>query len=265
MEEYRAVLRRAAADLIERLPPSLRVSIKAHHYARILGHNLLGRDPDLRTIQQLVRPGEQVLDLGANVGVWTHALSAVVGPTGRVWSFEPIPETFALLRLNVERFGLGNVVPIDRAVSDEDTTLLMSVPRDSRGVRNYHLARVGTSRNSPSFQVLSVRLDSWFIGAGRPRVTFVKIDTEGHELACIRGMSLLLAQCLPALCVEMSSDLDDPSSDAAQIDGILRTHGYEAHLWTGTSFKPRQNGECAVNYFFLRREHLMLEVPVDPR
>jgi len=43
------MLRRAAADLVERLPQRLRLSIKAHHYARLLRDNLLGRDPDLRT------------------------------------------------------------------------------------------------------------------------------------------------------------------------------------------------------------------------
>src|SRR6266851_5548853 len=236
------MLRRVAADFIETLPRPLRLGLKARHYARLLRHGLVDRDPDLRATRLLVHLGEQVLDVGANIGVWTHALSTAVGQEGLVWSFEPVPETFALLRLNVERFGLRNVVPIDRVISDEDTILKMSVPRDARGVRNYHLARVGPMRNSPSFQVSSVRLDSWFIGAGQPRVTFVKINTEGHELACIRGMLSLLAQCLPALCVEISSDLDDPYSDAAQIEGILRTRGYEPHLWTGTSFKPRSEG-----------------------
>ena len=86
----------------------------------------------------------------------------------------------------------------------------MSVPKDLRGIRNYHLARMGLTRNSPSFQILSVRLDSWFVRAGEPHVTFVKIDTEGHELACIRGMLLFLARSLPSLCVEVSSDLDAP-------------------------------------------------------
>jgi FkbM family methyltransferase len=197
-----------------------------------------------------------VVDIGANVGVWTHYLSQCVGPNGQVWSFEPIPETFAVLRTNAERLDLGNVVVIDRAVSDEDATMSMSVPRDSRGVRNYHLARMDVTRNSPSFQILSVRLDSWFVQAGEPHVTFVKIDTEGHELACIRGMSLLLARCFPSLCVEVSSDLDNPSSDGSRLESMLKAHGYETHLWTGASFRLRGRGERGTNYFFLRREHL---------
>jgi FkbM family methyltransferase len=260
------MLRRVAADFIETLPRPLRLGLKARHYARLLRDGLLDRDPDLRATRLLVHFGEQVLDVGANVGIWTHALSTAVGQEGRVWSFEPVPETFALLRLNVERFGVRNVVPIDRVISDEDTILRMSVPRDARGVRNYHLARVGPLPNAPSFQVQSVRLDSWFIVAGQPRVTFVKIDTEGHELACIRGMLSLLVRCLPALCVEISSDLDDPSSDAARIEDILRRRGYEPHLWTGTSFKRRSEGERLVNCFFLRREHLhSRDIPLDLR
>ena len=214
------------------------------------------RDSDLSAMQLLVRAGEKVVDIGANVGVWTHYLSQLVGPDGRVWSFEPIPESFALLRLNVERFDLGNVVTIDRAVSDEDVTVSMSVPRDSRGLRNYHLAQIGRTPNSLSFRIQSMRLDSWFVNADEPDVSFVKLDTEGHELACIRGMSLILERCFPSLCIEVSSDLDDPASNGSQLEGLLKMQGYETYKWTGTSFRLRRPGERSVNYFFLREEHL---------
>ncbi len=124
------------ADVVERLPQRLRLSIKARHYARLLSHDLLERDPDLRGVRLLVRAGENVVDIRANVGVWTHYLSRLVGQNGRVWSFEPIPETFALLRLNAERFDLGNVVAIDRAVSDEDVTVSASSANSSRRMGN---------------------------------------------------------------------------------------------------------------------------------
>jgi len=104
------------ADFVERLPQRLRLCIKARHYARLLGRNLLDRDFDLRGVRMLVRAGETVIDIGANVGISTHHLAQLVGRSGRVWSFEPIPETFAVLRLNLERFRLSNVTAIDRAV-----------------------------------------------------------------------------------------------------------------------------------------------------
>jgi FkbM family methyltransferase len=251
------VLRHAASALIEQLPQWLSVRIKAHHYARFLRPESICSDPDLSAIRLLVRAGDNVLDVGANVGVWTHYLSAQVGASGRVWSFEPIQQTFALLRRNIGRFGLGNVVAIDRAISDKEMTVSMSVPKDSRGIRNYHLAQIVPAGSSNSVKVVSMRLDSWFLEVGEPHVAFVKIDAEGHELACIRGMSLLLARLLPSLCVEISSDLDDPSSDGASIERGLKVYGYETYLWTGVSFRTRCKGERSINYFFLRSEHLL--------
>jgi FkbM family methyltransferase len=257
------MLRRVLSDIVERLPRRLRLSLKARHYARFLAHDLRNRDFDLRGVQLLVRAGQTVLDVGANVGIWTHYLSQLVGPTGCVYSFEPIRETYAILRRNVERFHLGNVIALDRAVSDKDAAVSMSIPRDSRGLRNYHLAQIGQAQNSRSVDVLSLRLDSWFARMGEPRVTFVKIDTEGHELACVHGMLSLVARYLPSLCVEISSDLDDPCSEGSHLESMLKSHHYGTHVWTGTSFRVRIREEQRSNYFFLRDEHLLaLELAV---
>jgi FkbM family methyltransferase len=250
------MLRRAAADFVEWLPRSVRQSIKARHFGKLLARDLAALDPDLRATNRLVGSGDNVLDVGANVGVWTHHLSNLVGPTGFVWSFEPVPETCALLRLNIARFRLANAVAIERAVSDSDAILQMSVPRDARGILNHHLARIEAAPDLTSFLVQSTRLDSWFALTGEPRVSFVKIDTEGHELGCIRGMLRLLSRCYPALCVEVSFDLDDPGSDGSLLERELQEHHYRAYLWTGESFRLRRKSERTTNYFFLRDEHL---------
>jgi len=179
------MLRRTISGVVEKLPLRFSLSVKAHHYARLLSHDLLDRDFDLRGIRVLVRPGETVVDVGANVGIWTHHLSRLVGSGGREWSVEPTPETFALLRINIERFNLGNVITSDRAVSDEDGSVSMSVPKDARGFRNYHLAQIGVSSNSPSFKIQSV-----FIprnpGQHRPELLFLRTE---HLLTRDRALS----------------------------------------------------------------------------
>jgi FkbM family methyltransferase len=252
------MLKRSVVDVLERLPEQLRRNLKARHYAHLLSHDLVGRDPDLYGLRLLVKNDDNVVDIGANVGIWTHYLAQLVGPEGRVWSFEPVPETFALLSLNVQRFDLKRVVVINQAVSDSETMMPMSVPRDSRGIRNYHLARIGLVPNSSAFQISAVRLDSWFLRAGKPQITFVKIDTEEHELACIRGMSLLLDSCRPSLCVEISSDLDDSASDGSQLESLLKVRGYETYIWIRDSFQVRPRGERRTNYFFMQPEHFRL-------
>ena len=50
--------------------------------------------------RKLVKPGDTVLDIGANIGALTLPLSDMVGPTGRVFAFEPHPQNFMLLKQN---------------------------------------------------------------------------------------------------------------------------------------------------------------------
>ena len=67
-------------------------------------------------IKYLVKPGDSVLDIGANVGWYTNHLSLLVGEPGKVYSIEPIPETFALLRAVVGELGLSNVESLNYAM-----------------------------------------------------------------------------------------------------------------------------------------------------
>jgi len=56
-------------------------------------------EPELDLIPFAVQKGESVLDIGANYGLYTYHLSRAVGPSGRVYAFEPVPFTTATLRL----------------------------------------------------------------------------------------------------------------------------------------------------------------------
>src|SRR2546423_391591 len=56
-------------------------------------------EPELDLIPFAVRPGETVLDIGANYGVYSYHLSRAVGSSGRVFAFEPVPFTYATLQL----------------------------------------------------------------------------------------------------------------------------------------------------------------------
>ena len=58
------------------------------------------------------------MDVGASVGYYTLLLARLVGPSGRVYAFEPIPRDFAILKRNVKANGYQNVVLENRAVSD---------------------------------------------------------------------------------------------------------------------------------------------------
>lgn len=76
----------------------------------------------------MVSNGDAVVDTGASIGVYTKLLSELVGTGGRVWSFEPLAETFDFLSNNVRALGLQNVGVVNCAVSDQDGTENMVIP-----------------------------------------------------------------------------------------------------------------------------------------
>ena len=100
-----------------------------------------------------------MIDVGANVGHYTKRFSELVGATGRVIAFEPIPETFALLAANIQLLPLANVTLINAALSDKTDLAGMSIPVFDTGLRNFYQAQLSNTSHS-SLQVLTMRLES---------------------------------------------------------------------------------------------------------
>lgn len=142
------------------LPDSVLKSVRTHHYQNQLKHYPLNEEPDLLGCKALLRPGDTVLDVGANIGVYTRFCSEFVGPTGQVHSLEPIPETFSYLTSNVRALGLANVTCHNLAASDKDQDqAAMSVPQYSTGGANIYEATLSDNGDIP---VKTTRLDTLF-------------------------------------------------------------------------------------------------------
>src|SRR5215469_11905501 len=84
--------------------------LKKSYYAYLIGHTSeTWMERDAVVARKLISPGDTVLDIGANIGVYSRMLSRCVGPQGTVYAFEPIPHTFDFLSNNIRKLGLKNV------------------------------------------------------------------------------------------------------------------------------------------------------------
>jgi len=236
------------------LPEALLRRVRKAHYARKLA--AATPEPEMAVLRHLLPPGGCALDLGANFGLYTRFLAEAVGPTGSVHAVEPVPAMYAVLRSNVRRLGLSNVQTLPVAVSDVARTVMMTVPRYASGGSNFYEARVGVGggRTGRTVLVSSGRLDDLF--GHLSHVDAVKCDVEGHELAVLRGAAELIRRHHPAWLVEVSGNPDQPGSSAAAVVRQMRAEGYETYHFDGRRVRPRLPGDRAVNYFFLRPEHL---------
>jgi FkbM family methyltransferase len=245
--------------ILQLFPDRMLQGLKKYHYARTLRQTNEQTEPDMQIVRELVRPGDIVVDIGANFGLYTRFLSDLVGPQGRVYSVEPVPLTFEILTANIRALRLGNVEPLHLAMSDACGTVRMEVPRYPSGGENFYEARIVSENNSNKtlrgVEVESTTIDELFGQMFHP-IDFIKCDVEGHELSCLRGATELLRRVKPAWLIEVSGNPDDPESKASMLFSLLSERGYEGYRFDGNHLIQRKPGDRSVNYFFLTQRHL---------
>lgn len=145
----------------------------------------------------LLEPGDNVIDVGANVGIFSLFAATYVGSAGRVVAYEPHPTAFERLVRNVTRNHLSEVIkPINKAASDRPGDI--SFDPSSMSVEN-RIEAAG------SMIVPAVALDDDPAVAGLSSVGLMKIDVEGHEAAVLAGGPGVLSRTR-AIVVEYHSE-----------------------------------------------------------
>ena len=197
-----------ALSIVELLPATARLSKRA------LSAWLRG-EPELRLLPRLCRVDELSLDIGANYGVYAWHLSRF---SKGVIAFEPQPGPADFIRR-----GLGGQVRVEQvALSDGEGEVVLRVPRDRMqdGRATIEPGNALEALDAEEIVVPRRRLDSYDL----PRVGFMKVDVEGHELATLAGARTLLDRDRPTLIVE-AEDRHRPGA-VASVATFLAGLGY---------------------------------------
>ena len=140
-------------------------------------------------IKKEIHSGDVVLDIGAHIGYYTLQFANLVGPTGKVYAFEPEPKNFELLKKNVQINKHDNVVLIQKIVSDKDGIVEFFISKfDSIGNKLFKSDESGSS-----IKVGSTTLDEYFKDL-KKKIDFIKMDIQGGEGKATLGMKNLLKE-----------------------------------------------------------------------
>ena len=190
--------------------------------------------PHLASVfKHLLKPGDTVIDGGANIGYFSLLAANYVGEHGCVHSFEPIPETFATLNKNIGLNGFTNIHTNRLALMQSKGELCFEIPIDTHTSNLLgRLATVALLGRGPQVTVPATTLDEYGEHLGINTIKLVKLDVEGSETAAIAGMRrMLFEHRIAYLICELSTILlDRMGISDTTMQEALSEHGYSCYL-----------------------------------
>lgn len=174
---------------------------------------------ELEFVGQYLQPGNIVLDIGANIGLFAVVMGRTIGQGGEVVAFDPVPANITRLKANLNENGISadGVYELALGSANEQMELKMS---DDTAYASMHKVEYGFG-NGQVIQVNVKRLDDVWHERGHPMISFIKMDVEGAELEVIKGSWEMLTQCHPTMLVEANTP-----QHLGKLNDALRPFGY---------------------------------------
>lgn len=198
-------------------------------------------------------PGDTAVDVGANRGEFSSIAAKVVGPMGKVISFEPNFQCVKRLKRDAARNGLTNVIVHSCALGDVESELELSVPS---GETYYGTLTSQFDEENPEKIKCLVRTGDSMLADENP--SLIKIDVEGFEVKTLVGMRKTLERSRPVVITEVvPRNLKYCGSTVCDLSNFMTDLGYKGyHLkskrvgkdfsWIGTPFDASEANYDAV-------------------
>ena len=185
-----------------------------------VGHGAFPEPEVSALMVHVIKPGDTVIDVGANTGFYTCLLARLVGPTGTVIAFEPGTNNLPHLKENIAVNKFENVTIHEKAAWSECgfTKFYLNADSGQNALWSFPY--------SETVEVEVTTLDGACLGLS-PKLA--KIDVEGAEEHVLRGMCLLLAKGLPQFvtCEINAASLPMLGSSEENLRQIMRGYGYD--------------------------------------
>jgi FkbM family methyltransferase len=205
-------------------------------------------------MEKLIGNGDTFFDIGANIGWYSINIASACRDV-KVFSFEPIPKTYANLNRNIQLNFLKNITTYNFGFSDRDDDFpFYYYPEGSGNASSANL----TGRNDVEVVNCKVKtLDDFIVETGL-HIDFIKCDVEGAELMVFRGGMKTISRDLPIIFSEILRKWSAKFNyNPNEIFNLFRGIGYEAYTVKDASlikFNNMNESTIETNFFFLHSE-----------
>jgi len=183
-------------------------------------------------IRKLIRKGDHVIDIGANLGYYSRLFAQLVGTNGKVFSVEPVTLFRKILKINTSGFKNTTIIPY--ALGTEDNkSIEMGIPKSNKYLR-HGLTRVLDTDEKEVFEfTFTEKMFTPVTIFGKfERCDYIKCDVEGYEIHIIPQLGFLLKPFQPIIQIEIEP------VNRKSISDFLTTLSYSAYYLKGELLFP---------------------------
>ncbi len=208
-------------------------------------------EDEIKFLRRLLKPGEKIIDIGANYGVYTLSMAKKVLPDGHIWAFEPSSSTARLLAESISANGFTHVTLDRSALSNRVGSVQFSVSEHAELNAVVHAGQ--SAANSETVPLTT--LDQCMADYGWQDISFIKIDAEGEEENIIAGGRHFFAKHSPLIQYEIKAG----AKLNLELANVFASLGYQSYrlvpgLDVLVPFDPRSADGYLLNLFCCKPE-----------
>jgi FkbM family methyltransferase len=148
--------------------------------------------------KNLIKKGDFILDIGANIGFHTLYFAELTGVNGKVFSFEPIPINFDALQRNIELNQFPQIKPVNKALGNINTQMNVHINQDAQNPGAFNLFENGEKNTI----IACIKGDDYLAENKISKINFIKVDVEGFELEVFKGLTKTIQNSKPIIIFE---------------------------------------------------------------
>ena len=196
-----------------------------------------------------------ILDVGANIGLFSKAFANSRFKPKIIFSFEPSSYVFSILKRVTKRYPTVKCIQV--AISNKQGTTTLNMPVKPSGSIRVGLSHIGKTIDGVYLkeEIKTETLDDFLQFNQLKSVDLVKIDVEGAEYLVLEGAQNLLTEIRPIWFVEITDMGDRFQKNGKDVFNTFVNHNYLPYVYNSKAeFREQEEFVCGYNYLFIPNE-----------